>query len=107
MNQPLGTIPPKPHSKGGLFLGLAIALVTPFPVLFLVKLVVQNSEIALLPVLFIGAFQWLYLVPLILVIRKKALTSMVQGLLIGGGVVFLLNAACYGLVFFAFKDGLH
>ncbi|MUT68276.1 hypothetical protein [Paenibacillus sp. NEAU-GSW1] len=51
-----------------------------------------------LPVLFffIGVIQIVYLLPAIVLLRKK--TGIVQGLLIGAGITFLLNAACFGLV---------
>ncbi|GBG10693.1 hypothetical protein PAT3040_05445 [Paenibacillus agaridevorans] len=45
---------------------------------------------------FIGVVQLLYLLPAIIICRKRG--GIVQGLLIGAGVTFLLNAACFGIV---------
>ncbi|GFN32301.1 hypothetical protein [Paenibacillus xylaniclasticus] len=44
---------------------------------------------------FISFAQILYLVPAILIFNKKS--GIVQGLLIGAGITFLLNVACFGL----------
>jgi len=44
--------------------------------------------------LFIGVVQVLYLIPALIFCNKN--TGMQQGLLIGAGVTFLLNAACFG-----------
>ena len=46
--------------------------------------------------LFIGVAQLVYLIPVLIYFRKNK--GMVQGLLIGAGITFLLNAACFGLV---------
>ncbi|QYR22474.1 hypothetical protein KZ483_05735 [Paenibacillus sp. sptzw28] len=45
---------------------------------------------------FISITQLLYLIPAILIFRKKS--GIVQGLLIAAGITLLLNAACFGLV---------
>ena len=45
---------------------------------------------------FIGVVQIVYLIPATLIFHKHP--GIVQGLLIGGGITFLLNAACFGLV---------
>lgn len=45
---------------------------------------------------FISIAQLLYLLPAILIFRKKS--GIVQGLLIGAGITILLNAACFGLL---------
>jgi hypothetical protein len=45
---------------------------------------------------FISVVQIIYLIPAIIIFRKKS--GIVQGLLIGAGITFLLNAACFGLV---------
>lgn len=53
----------------------------------------------LFPVLYfgIGIVQLVYIIPALVICRKN--TGMVQGLLIGAGITFLLNAACFGFVF--------
>lgn len=45
---------------------------------------------------FISVAQVLYLIPAIVIFRKRS--GVVQGLLIGAGITVLLNAACFGLV---------
>ncbi|MCA0756914.1 hypothetical protein KP806_17790 [Paenibacillus sp. N4] len=45
---------------------------------------------------FISVVQIVYLIPAIIIFRKKS--GILQGLLIGAGVTILLNAACFGLV---------
>lgn len=56
----------------------------------------------LLPVgyLFIGVTQLIYVVPALIWCRKD--TGLVQGILIGAGITFLLNAACFGIVMVTF-----
>ncbi|RAP75796.1 hypothetical protein [Paenibacillus montanisoli] len=44
---------------------------------------------------FISVAQLIYLIPALIVFRNN--TGIFQGLLIGAGVTFLLNAACFGL----------
>lgn len=44
----------------------------------------------------IGILQVVYLIPATLIFKKYP--GIVQGLIIGGGITFLLNAACFGLV---------
>jgi hypothetical protein len=50
-------------------------------------------------IIFIGITQLVYLIPAIVVFSKKSRPDMVKGLLIGGAITFLLNAACTGLFF--------
>ncbi|MFD0960714.1 hypothetical protein [Paenibacillus chungangensis] len=45
---------------------------------------------------FIGIAQIVYLLPAMFIVRKRS--GIVQGLLIGAGITFLLNAACFGLL---------
>ena len=45
---------------------------------------------------FISIAQIIYLIPAIIIFRKK--NGIIQGLLIGAGITFLLNAACFGLL---------
>ncbi|PYI51803.1 hypothetical protein [Paenibacillus flagellatus] len=50
---------------------------------------------------FIGVAQVVYVVPALLWFRKDP--AMMQGILIGAGITFLLNAACFGIVLFNFS----
>ncbi|WP_051251393.1 hypothetical protein [Paenibacillus harenae] len=45
---------------------------------------------------FISIAQLVYLIPAIVIFRKKS--GIVQGLAIGAGITVLLNAACFGLL---------
>ncbi|OXM83851.1 hypothetical protein [Paenibacillus rigui] len=45
---------------------------------------------------FISVAQLVYLIPALILFRKNK--GLVQGLLIGAGITFLLNAACFGLL---------
>jgi hypothetical protein len=44
----------------------------------------------------IGVVQFLYLLPAIFFLRQKK--GIVQGILIGAGITFLVNCACFGYV---------
>ena len=46
----------------------------------------------------LGLVQWIYLVPLAMWFKKGGSTSTAAGLLVGGGLVFLLSSACWGLL---------
>ena len=46
----------------------------------------------------IGVVQLAYIIPATLIYWQKGRIGIVQGLLIGAGVTFLLNAACFGYV---------
>ena len=48
---------------------------------------------------FIGLTQLVYVIPAILIVRRKGRPDIVKGIIIGAAVTFLLNAACYGLIF--------
>ncbi|GAA0137153.1 hypothetical protein YSY43_39940 [Paenibacillus sp. YSY-4.3] len=47
---------------------------------------------------FIGIAQIVYLIPAAVVAFAKKRVGIGQGLLIGGAVTFLLNAACFGVI---------
>ena len=47
---------------------------------------------------FIGLSQLIYMIPAIIYFRKQRETETAQGLIIGAGITFLLNAACTGIV---------
>ncbi|RUT35515.1 hypothetical protein EJP77_00350 [Paenibacillus zeisoli] len=46
----------------------------------------------------IGVAQLLYLIPAIVIALVKKRTGIAQGLILGGVITFLLNAACFGLL---------
>ena len=47
-----------------------------------------------------GVTQVLYMVPAILIARVSGRPRLANGLIIGAGLTFLLNAACWGLIQF-------
>ena len=53
----------------------------------------------LAPALFFGAVQFLWVIPVALVLRKRGKTRTALGMWITAGVLFLLNGACFGLLF--------
>ena len=51
--------------------------------------------------LWIGLSQLAYVIPQSLSYRKQGKSESLKGLWIGAGVTFLLNAGCFGLVFYS------
>jgi hypothetical protein len=49
-------------------------------------------------VLFLGATQLVYIVPAVLIARRKEQPRLGMGIAIGAAIVFLLNATCWGFV---------
>jgi hypothetical protein len=52
--------------------------------------------IMFMPAWFIGITQLCYIIPVALYFNKKGRPGIVQGLIIGAAITFLLNAACFG-----------
>ncbi|MFD2611022.1 hypothetical protein [Paenibacillus gansuensis] len=75
--------PVKP--KGSIMKGIGI-----LTLLHLVLLVFPIAYFA------IGIVQIVYVIPAVIFFRKEQPTQ--QGILIGAGITFLLNAACFGIV---------
>lgn len=48
--------------------------------------------------MFIGLSQLIYVLPLIIYCHRKRRRRLLQGLIIGASIVFLLNASCFGLL---------
>jgi len=55
-------------------------------------------DFSLILILCIGLVQLVYLIPLMILYGRRGMKPMVQGLLIGGGITFLVNGSCWGLV---------
>ncbi|MCI3923176.1 hypothetical protein MO973_23405 [Paenibacillus sp. TRM 82003] len=53
----------------------------------------------------IGISQLIYVIPLAIYYGIKKNRSMLQGILLGALVTFLLNAACFGIVLYQFSFG--
>jgi hypothetical protein len=73
--------------------------------LLLLLHLIQVPLFFLIPVAFalIGLSQLLYLIPALIIVRQKGSGGMFKGLLIGGAITFLLNAACVGLLIATFR----
>lgn len=52
----------------------------------------------MMALVFIGVSQLLYLIPAILIAKRKQRPGIVKGLIIGASVTFLLNAACFAII---------
>jgi hypothetical protein len=50
---------------------------------------------------FIGATEWLYLLPATWWLRRRGRTAIAKGVLIGGSLVLLLSTLCYGGIMLA------
>ncbi len=64
-----------------------------------------EPELVMFSILFIGVSQLIYMIPAIVIAASKGHSHLVKGLAIGASIVFLLNAACTGLVFFSLSQG--
>ncbi|MFD3257353.1 hypothetical protein ACE3MQ_01940 [Paenibacillus lentus] len=82
--------PPRDHATE-VFKGIGILLL-----LHLLLIFVPISYF------FIGIVQIIYLTPAVAFAFAKKRVGIGQGLLIGGAVTFLLNAACFGVIMFGF-----
>ncbi|WP_068776715.1 hypothetical protein [Paenibacillus sp. FJAT-26967] len=51
----------------------------------------------------IGIVQLIYVIPLLIISQVKGKTGVFQGILIGAGITFLVNAACFGYVYINFS----
>ena len=88
----------------GAVMALAMHLLW-IPVLLLLGLFVDTGvataiivPLMLAPLLFIGVGQVVYVGPAFWWAKRRGLVRLAQGLLIGAGITFLLNAACWGLM---------
>jgi ABC-type Fe3+-siderophore transport system permease subunit len=54
----------------------------------------------MLPMMYVGLSQLVYMIPAILIARRKGETETAKGLIVGASITFLLNATCNGLLFF-------
>lgn len=82
----------KNNKKWHIWLGLVLTLVLHqilwiFPAAFLV----------------IGLVQLIYILPAIMISMAKGKEYLSQGLMIGAGITFLVNVACYGYFVVAFS----
>ena len=80
-------------SSRDVWLGLGLTFL-----LHLIQIPLALATVAL-SLIFIGASQLAYIIPAIIIVKRKGRPGMVKGLIIGASITFLLNAACTGLIF--------
>ena len=92
------------RSRGSVWSGLGLTLMLHFviqvPTVFILGYSVSGERaliLTFLPLMYIGLSQLVYMIPAILVARRKGETETAKGLIIGASLTFLLNAACTGL----------
>jgi hypothetical protein len=86
-------------SGGGFFLGLA-ASIGGGAILTGIGFAATgtNEKVGLTIVLSVGLLQLSYVIPLYLQAKRKNQEGMRAGLIVGGSLVFLITAACAGLL---------
>jgi hypothetical protein len=94
----------KPTDKGtrgpdNIWLGIAIGVALTF-----CGLRIATSVRSLVAVVAFGAVQLIWIVPLCLICIGMGKKEIAKGLAIIGGIVFLLNAGCWGMVMM-FRSG--
>jgi hypothetical protein len=112
---PAGPAPAAPRRSGGLLPGLVLSVllhVLQVPLGLVVGallfalartagggegLALYVSIVAGASLLLIGLSQLVYMVPAIVIARRRGRVELAQGLAIGLAVIFLLNAGCWGL----------
>jgi ABC-type Fe3+-siderophore transport system permease subunit len=92
------------QSKGSLWAGVGVTLVlhllVQVPAFFLLGLIVPGEkglDLAFIPLMYIGLSQLVYMIPAILILRRRGDTETARGLIVGAALTFLLNATCSGL----------
>lgn len=87
---------------GGLALTLGLHLFAQVPAVFLIFTIAPGEEglgLAIYPPMFIGLSQLVYMIPAILIFRRRGDTGTAKGLIIGAALTFILNSTCNGLLF--------
>jgi len=93
------------QSRGGIWAGLGLTLlfhVVAAIVMVIILLAVpdeRSAEFMFYPLLYMGLSQLAYMVPAILICRRRGSTETAKGMIIGASITFLLSAACTGLLF--------
>ena len=94
--------PPKREGSAWAGIGLTIAAHVIFQPLIALFGMIPRLEFLYLAFLVIGISQLVYMVPAIIISFAKGKPQLGKGFLIGAGITFLLNAACFGLIFMSF-----
>src|SRR5713226_8350659 len=88
------------QSRGTIWLGLGLTLmlhvVAQVATVFILGAIISGERglyLAFLPMMYIGVSQLVYMIPAILIARRKGETETAKGLIVGASLTFLLNAA--------------
>ena len=98
----LKALKPSPGEGRGVFRGFLLSLVL-HPLALLVIGIIggaiapPDGALLVLPFLaFIGIAEWIYLGPIAWLLRRRGSTATAKGVVIGGSLVTLASAICYG-----------
>jgi hypothetical protein len=83
---------PQPQFPNNLALGVAIAIGCDVVLCALTAAIYAGAIFAF------GLIQWIVLLPIYLIARKQGARNTAKGVMIVGAIVFLLQAACWGLI---------
>ena len=83
---------PQAPAEGTIGEGIKLTLL-----LHLIQIPLGIVTLLIAPI-FVGVSQLVYMLPAIFIARKHNETAKAQGLIIGVSVIFLLNAACWGVM---------
>ena len=90
---------------GGFLRVLVMHAVFQTAAFFFIQLFDADSSI--MPLLFIGLSQLVYVVPAVIKTKRRGLTETSKGIILAAIVTFLLNAACFGLIILEFSGPFH
>jgi hypothetical protein len=79
--------------------GLHLILAAILSLIFVIQGATEGGIYA--PLSLIGITQWVYIIPVVVIVRGKGRAELAKGLLIGAAITFLLNAACAGITLYA------
>ena len=98
----LKALKPAPGEGRGVAGGCLLSLVLHPLALIAIGIVgslIQRNEGSLLVlpfIAFVGVTQWIYILPVAWLMRRRGRTAMAKGLVISGGLVMLASTLCYG-----------
>ena len=94
------------QSRGSIWAGLGLTVALHFviqvPTVFILGFITRGERalyLTFLPLMYVGLSQLVYMIPAILIARRKGESTTAKGLIIGASLTFLLNCACSGFLF--------
>jgi len=82
----------QPSRQGEIWRGVGLALL-----MHLIQVPLAAATV-FISLVFMGVSQLLYIIPAIVIYRRKGRPGVVKGLIIAAAITFLLNATCSALV---------